>query len=303
MNSLLFAESSTVASLIREDLDQHRDKNTIKRSIQIKDEDFKKSDPAQLLALLSPYEKDENQLVRRFAYIYDIKIAKTHPTPQVRQEVTSRLLDAFYDRNFDYSGNIGGRLLEFQEKDFNTQSKNILFQAVTDEKAGAGTIKLCGVANITDALPILEELLFDEEKYVKQARYEVEATWYVKKGWDARLARARMGVQADIKKCIELIELEKNFHIRVTNLLHDVGYIRQPAAISVLKKYLDCDERLSPIEGHTLGEPVAGYVINILADCLTDFPIERREQRGYKAEEIQLCREWMAKQKEWNIRR
>ncbi len=85
------------------------------------------------------------------------------------------------------------------------------------------------------------------------------------------------------------------------NLFRDIGYIRQPEAIEFLKTYVFSDETIGQVSPPVPGEPVASYVIDILADCLENFPIEKRKGRGYKPEEMDLCRKWMSEQKEWKI--
>jgi hypothetical protein len=153
-----------------------------------------------------------------------------------------------------------------------------------------------------DQLPTLEKLLIGEMRH--QARVQKGAagfTWYYTAGWAARLARARMGVREDIERCLELVESVQDANERVLRLFHDVGYIRQPQAIEYLKTYFLSDLRLPPTNSGELGEPVANYLMPILANALRDFPVASREGRTYSEEERETCRKWMAEQKGWDI--
>ena len=113
-----------------------------------------------------------------------------------------------------------------------------------------------------------------------------------------------MGVQEDIDRCLELVEGEDDEVERVLRLLDDVGYIRQPAAIKYLRRYLNSEGRLPPQSGPSdPGQKYASFVMSILADCLSNYPVKKDEGHSYKQEEIDLCRQWMAQQTSWKIRR
>ncbi len=262
--------------------------------LKITEEQLRRADPCQVLNLLSKYENDPCWPVREQTYRQEFYFARQQSEPWIKQEVVYRLVKAFVDPNLGLSGQACTWLLTFRDKDFNNEAKIIIRKAM--EKPGKRTVLICGVANMQEELPNLKKLLVDELEHEKKTR----EPWWFQLSWRARLARARMGVEEDIKKCIELVETEKNTHIRVTRLLHDIGYIRQPDAIDLLMKYVFSDERLEKLKPTDPGEPVASYVIDILAECLRDFPVKKGGRR-YKQEEIEICRKWMQEQKEWKI--
>ena len=110
-----------------------------------------------------------------------------------------------------------------------------------------------------------------------------------------------MGIKDDIDKCIELSESEKDENERVLRILPNIGYIRQPESVKYLNKYLQSDKRLLPTNPGSLGESYASRILHIFAESFENFPIQKREQRGYRQDQIDLCRKWMAEQKEWKI--
>ena len=296
---VLAQEPNDVSRALSTLMSQARDS---KPMLSISDAQLKAANPSQILNLLTVYEKDTDWSVKRMAYHYEMQLARLHPTPEIKQEVTLRLIKELVDPNSSNSRHFYKWLKSFSKDDFNNTSKTLIRQSLSRIKPGSKKTRIvlaCGVANVTDQLSRLEEMLIDEVAYSKRTGQK----WYRTEGWCARLARARMGIKEDIDKCIELVNSTKHKGLGVLNLLHDIGYIRQPAAINFLKNYVDSDKLLSPVKPTAPGEPVAAYVIDILTVCLVDFPIERREGRGYKQHEIELCRKWMAKQTEWKIRR
>lgn len=267
----------------------------------ISDEQLKAADPQAVLSLLAPYEKDPAWTVRRLAHLYGVRLADLHPIPEVRQEVTKRLVEAIVNPDLHWSPQPYKWLLTFKAGDFNSQTKTLIRQSLMKDRHidQKSLVLIVGVANIREELPRLKKLLIDEVAYKNDPNSFTK--WYYTLGWKARLARARMGVEEDINRCIELVETEKFKGLGALNLLHDLAYIRQPATIDVLKEYVFSDERLSPVKPTAPGEPVAAYVIDILADCISNLPIKKRDGRGYKQDEIELCRKWMSEQTEWEI--
>ncbi len=264
---------------------------------------LKAADPNHVLALLAPYEKDPEPFVRDLAYRYGVRLAATHPVPHIREEVTKRLVEASITHSW---GQAGTQLMYFTARDFNNQTKALIRQMMAEDphRVSSVGIKLCGVANIQDQLPRLKELLIDEMEYQAQADKMGDKKWYYTTGWQARLARARMGVKEDIEKCIQLVkQTEESVDRKVTVLLPQIAYIRQPQALECLKEYFLSDEQLAPTNAGAAEEPLSKYLMSELADCLTNFPIKKRASRGYKASEIELARTWMMQQKEWKIRR
>lgn len=298
---LLGKEDSDIALLLKAKMEQARGPaRELKVDIRITDDKLEAADPQDVLATLAPYEKDSEWSVRHMAHIIIARVADAHPITQVRREVATRLVRAQLSGTDKGAGRL---LMNFTAKDFNDESKALIRQALAEANiakvGGDPSIWLCAVANMQEELPRLKQLLIDELAYSTDPKMRHSPKWYFTSGWAARLARARMGVKADIEKCLKLVDTIESVDKKVTILLHDVGYIRQPAAIEYLKKYFLSDLRLSARGG--IGEPVAKYLMPILADCLRDFPVESREGRTYTDEEIDLCRKWMSGRTKWNI--
>jgi len=265
----------------------------------LSNQQLKTVDPNYLLRVLEPYQNDQTWTVRRLTYWYEFRLAQAQPIRKVRQEVVQRLVKASITSSVKQ---VNKWLLTFMEQDFTQDVKEMIRQSLQRDKVNRWHILICGVARIDDQLPILEKMLIDEMEYqAKVEKQRVGKKWYYTTGWSARLARARMGVKEDINKCLQLVETVENLDRRVITLLRDVGYTRQPEAIEFLQRYLESQQRLSPVKPTAPGQPVASYVLDILIDCLKDFPIERKPGRGYKWKQIEQAREWMKEQKKWDI--
>ncbi len=291
------------AELLKLKLNQARSSaGEITQDIRITDEMLKNSDPNEVLEVLAPYENDPEWSVRHMNHLFLVSLANLHPYPKIRQEAAGRLVKATFVSSDRRAGML---LLDFTANDFNDQSKDLIRQALTNVNKGyiGGDISvwLCGVANIQDQLPLLEELLVDEDKYQTDPNMKHGPRWYYTTAWAARLARARMGVKEDINRCIELAESEQDSTQRVLRILPKIGYIRQPEAIKYLQQYLESNKRLPPINPIFPGELYASRAMHILAKSLKNYPVKRKEGRNYTQEEIELCRAWMSKQKHWEI--
>ena len=290
---VLSNESPNIENIMKSLIETARIKENPPK-IKISDEQIKAADPNKILEVLAPYEKDPDWPVRNMTHNNLIIIANLHSNNiKVRQEVTKRLVEAEFDR----SDRGAYRKMNLTTKDFNNQSKTFIRQAIVtankEKTGGDSSVWLCGIANIQEELSRLEELQKDKDKVRGLA-------WYYTTGWAAQLARARMGVKEEIQDSVNRIENEIDKNER-WQLLDNLGYIRQPEAINILKKYLDSDKKLPIANEINSGELYASYVIDILSDCLKDFPIKKKPGRSYSLEQINIVRKWMSEQKEWKI--
>jgi len=84
-------------------------------------------------------------------------------------------------------------------------------------------------------------------------------------------------------------------------ILPQIAYIRQPEGIEYLNRYLDSDLRLPPTDPVEKGEPVARWVLDMLAGCIKDFPVEKKPGRSYAQDDVETARKWMADKSNWKI--
>jgi hypothetical protein len=287
---------ANIESRIAGIMNNHRENRPFKG---LTDQELVTADANDLLRILGAYEDDQAWVVRRLSCWYQYRLAQVHPEAMVREEVVRRLVKASVSGSVKQANKW---LLTFTANDFNEDSKQLIREALKKEKVNRWHVLLCGVADMKEQLPFLGKLLIDElEHQAKEQRGEEGFDWYYTTGWAARLARARMGVESDIKKCLELVDTVEDPDRRVVTLLPDIGYIRQPQAIEYLQKYLESEKRLSPVKPTVQGELHASRAMHILIASVRDFPVKMMKTRGYRREEIEQARKWMREQKPWNI--
>jgi hypothetical protein len=301
------ADPNDVCSRLLKHLNQTRSGEVI--SVIVSVEELKRADPQRVLSLLAEYEKDAHLGVRHSVYYYEYAIATAHPQPEVRHEVGERLVRAVVDPNDRRMRAKATKfVLSFTSEDFSDAAKGMLRSALLRKNVHFSEVLVCGVADMKEQLGQLQALVIDELAYAEEAKRTGNKEWYYTTGWAARLARARMGVTEDIERCIKLVddEIEQGGYFEgrvgtpVTQLLRDIAYIRQAPAIEYLQRQLGSSRKLWGAHGDP-SEPVASYVLDLLADCLKDFPIEKRPGRWYSPEEIEQVQNWMGQQKPWNI--
>ena len=266
---------------------------------------MKRANPHELLSFLEPYISSQDVRVRSQALGLQVKVAELHPSRQVRQEIVQSLVGGLTsegqtDRRFHRK--YAQFLLNFTQDDFSEHAKAAIVEALQAREPSWRLVLVSGVAQIKETLRRLEEFLFDEVAYANDPNMRLAPEWYFTLGWHARLARARMGVQADVEKCLVLLDTLDDVRV-FTMSLSDLAYMRQPEAIECLKRYFLSDLRLAPANPGGMGEPVSNYLMPIMADCLSNFPVKRRDARNYSQQERERCRRWVTEQKEWKIRR
>lgn len=250
------------------------------------------ADPKVLLKVVEPYEKDPSPEVRHLAYTLTWQAGRRGDAA-VRQQVLARQLEAVEDPAPLVSQHAAKRVLDFPADAFDDKAKAAIRKQLEQPTPRREMVLAAGVADLRDELPRLEALLIDESAYERGPH---SGKWYGTTGWAARLARARLGVQADVARVIELVEAERDAVTRVTLLLKDLGYTRQPAALAKVREYLDSDERLPTTKPTAPGTPYAQYAIDVLALHVDDFPVGKREPGLYSEAQITAAREWMRAQ-------
>lgn len=269
--------------------------------ISIDSKDITAGETNTVLEILKSYENDTSPRVRERALTYGWSIAKDNPDPGLRREVVSRLVNGLNDPDNLVWQHAGEHLRDFNEKDFTDTTRTVLHQLFIkgDPERINYVIRVIGVANMKEEMDKFGELLIDETK-IDSSRLR-----YGSAGWAARLARARMGSKADIAHVIELVDMVPHNITRVTYLLHHIGYIRQPEAIEVLKRYLNSDERLPRVKDTVPGSRYCQYALGLLTQIIEEFPVKRNDIGIYSQSEIDQARKWMKNKKNWinSIRR
>jgi len=284
-------------STLEEYMNRIRDPGLPATTAEITDRQILNSHPAEVLALLEPYETDVDRRIRHAAYDLVWRTGKLHSNPAINEVVILKLIP-IGEPDAGLASLWNRRVMSFSKDDFTPKLEQIIRRSIEDHPTSL-TILLAGVAGIAGELESLRELANDpgggRGEHVNHSSLP----------WAARCARARCGAIDEIQRCLEYVDSQISHGVGAaepsTLLLPYIGYIRQPQTILFLKRFLDTDERMVPVKSTASGERYCQVAAYVLADCLEGFPVERREGRGYSQEEIERCREWMAEQDEWKI--
>jgi hypothetical protein len=265
---------------------------------------LKQSDPNQSLALLKGHVTGEKGKGMR-AVLYINRVAQLHPQAEVRKQVADILVMHCSDQQ------VGRRCYEYlikgyQAKDFSESSKDFIRQNLHKTTSSVykynRIIRLSGMANMQDQLPRLNEVIAKDTEH-RESLKPFEIPWNFTKTWEARLAKARMGIKEDIDWCVSKIKEEIDNSPRYSVFLFDdLGYIRQPESVELLKEYFLSNRKLPQTE---VEEPFASYLMPIMQQNLIDFPELRDIEtlRYSTPEEINACKDWVRNQTTFDIRR
>ncbi|MFH0980927.1 MAG: hypothetical protein V2A79_05250 [Planctomycetota bacterium] len=246
--------------------------------------------PQEVLGLLRSYERSPSARVREQAYTLGWRVGRASNDATVRREVAARLVSGCGDPEALVWQHACQHLLSFEETDFSPAAKENIQRLFHEDPPKPAVVRLVGVAGLREELPRIGALVSDKAAHDSSAQ---SGRWYGTVSWAARLARARLGFQEDVPHILRLVESEKDPVIRVTVLLHDLAYTRQPAAIEVVRQYLDSEESLPRVKETALGTKYAQYAIDILAEQLPDCPVLKKYVGAYTEAEVVQAREWM----------
>ena len=247
-------------------------------------------EPDIVLRMLREFEQHESSKVRFILYDLEVQLAYQDISPELQRNIIERLT---WMVCFEHEDGIPGIIRNFADvvgtsDDFTEQAKAWIRERLTTKQPRSQVILLSGIADLQDQIPRLKALRADDEDYAAIADDDDEQAFLIVRGWQARLALARLGSQEDIQHCIQKIETSPDFVVRVTYLLQQYGYIRQPDTIKRLQYYLEKDDL---IDGRT---PCGVYARDILVDIVEGFPINA---------DLATARAWMQAQTEFKIKR
>ncbi len=264
-----------------------------KQATHEENEFIRTADPERAFEALRAFEEDDSPEVRSYVYwIEGSLLFRGHPPFELRRRIIERFVramcvepDAIADSLYDME------LWKMTADDFTNQAKNWIRTHLQKQEPRTYVMLLSGLADLQDQIPRLKELRAEEADYAVAVADTSDALTYLNivRGWQARLALARLGSQEDIAHCIEKIEAAPDAYIQVRQLLPYYGYIRQPEVIPILQRYLERDDVID--EGYT---PAGRYAQKILEEIVEGFPAKT---------DLATARAWMRAQMEFTITR
>jgi hypothetical protein len=210
-----------------------------------------------------------------------------------RQQAVRYLLMGANKEQSALSDQILRWLQVFTRTDFDYTSLYFLRRLPWTTDDASDVLRLVGIAELRDLIPQLQALAVEFESAAKRRPFYAASD-----EWASLLALSRMGDEAATARVIEQVEREKDIIVRATLLYKDVGYTRQ-RAFDFLRSRLATDERLPRIEESIPGIPEALYVIQVFAERLANFPMNKMD---FVDADIEPVRKWAANQMSWDIK-
>jgi len=291
------------------------------------DQIVEKYGPA-LIPYIDDYSTDPCDKVRWHGYVLVWRIGLDANDLEVRQKIVTGLVRAVRDDAYN-SGYLAHWLLRFASTDFSEASRQVVREVLVRVMGESRVeprediILLAGVADLKSELPRLKQFIDEHEGKLKQQHEENLAQWratvekmrerrrayyadtLLKQYWQSSLvwaalrARARMGVKADIARCIDLVESHPDEDYRVVRLLRELSYVRQPEVVDYLHTYLKSDKREAYKGRDVVRATYAQHAAIALGQMLRGFPWKK--DYAPNQEMVDRCRKWMAEQKEWDV--
>ncbi len=256
-----------------------------------------KAYPETVLALLDEFAVDPMPRIRGLVCGQYWRVGNLSSDRTVRRSISERLLrmcddpsPGVWQQAYRFLHGLKRKTLE--REDYSDASLAQVRQLFHERPRRRYAILLVGHLKLHEELPALAELLIDDSDVEKITKV---VGWYGGTSWHARLARARMGVEDDIDRVIELVDKEPNPIVKVGTLLPFLGYTRQPKVFSYVATFLDGDGRMPACKPPHIGPAHAQYAMHVLAQHASDFPVAEKNVGGYTDGDIARAKEWAKK--------
>lgn len=294
------AQQDLIAESLEQQLVLLMDQQRAHEALSVDTKQLVAAHGARLISALEPYLEDPSERVRwqACALLWRLN-AETSLGERDRRRIVDGLVHALDDPEALVWQKAAGWLLSFTEADFSESAKQALHGLLTQRRSASirDLALIVGVANMRSKLPLLEGLLIDEREFEQGPH---AGRWYGTDSWAARRVRARMGIEADITRCLELVEAEPDKIVRYGTLFGHLQYLRQPQVIPMLARYLNSDEPPLFQSHDSQLAPASSWAAAALGQMLRGFPV-KKEVGNLTQEDITRCRRWMAAQQTWDL--
>lgn len=249
---------------------------------------IRQAPPLEVISELDKYRNDPDERVQSSAVSYTLGTAVLSGKLPVLQAAVISILDtAAREPSNAVTRNATQRLLIFPRAAFAEKARQTVHKMFMAKEPDASVLLLIGIVEDQSAKIRLQEL---GKEMVATELDPKAGRWWGTRPWAAHLALARLGDAAEIKFCIDAVEAEKNDVIRVSRLLKDLDYIRQPATVKVLIRYLLSDGAIPESFPDVPRAPYANYALNRLSESIEDFPQWKKNDGAG---------DWLARARAW----
>ena len=247
----------------------------------------------EVLTALSPYFSDTLSAIRAKAYYLAKQIGTHSQDKAIRQQVVDQLTGGLQDEDSGIIGRVHGYLTAFSPTDFTAPSRQTITAQLSQSPAHLSRLlKLVGTLNLTEQVPILQNLL---------------PSLSARDQWAAQLALARLGDPEALTTVLAHVKQEPVNDDVVYELLPDLVYTRQKAALDYLVTIVQSDEKNCQSADPEAEQPIlCGYrVLELLAPVIQDFPLAVDESGDLAVSDypsaLQQARRWLREHNDYQI--
>jgi hypothetical protein len=254
-----------------------------------------------IISLVSEYKNHPVELVRSRVIGLAAQVAFKDSSEEIQKRaikmfVENVINDIYHNSKFSIKYLINLSRLEYYDESM----KEMIRRGFREHEKTRERILLIGIAGLRDLIPDLQKIVDEDPDYTKKHDRWVSPQWY------AHCALARLGVEASIQHCIDMVESVESVDKRLMFRMKYIAYMRQPAGMRVLKKYLDSDGMDSSGDFRLSH---AQRVYDLLERTMDDFPVMEKIPKGsihktrkeIRDDTINEARAYMADEANWKI--
>ena len=248
---------------------------------------------AEVVTALPLYYSDTIPEVRAQAYYLAKQVGTYSQDEAIRQQVTSQLVGGLSDEESGITGQVHSYLTAFGPADFTSEARQQIAVLLPQRPAHfSRLLKLVGTLNMTDQIPTLRNLL---------------PSLSARERWTAQLALARLGDREALANVLARVKRELVNDDVVYELLPDLVYTRQKAAIDYLITIVQSNEKNCESADPEAEENIlCGYrVLELLAPVIEDFPLTVDESGDLAVSDypkaLQEAREWLKEHGDYEV--
>ena len=245
------------------------------------------------LTALAPYSFDTLASVRQQAYYLTKQVGTHSQDNAIRQQAVDQLTAGLRDEDSGVTGRIYSYLEGFTPADFSPKARQSVGNLLSERPPHLSQLlRLVGTLNLREQAATLRNLLPDLS---------------ARERWTAQLALARLG---DAEALASVMNRAKRYPVNddvVYELLPDLVYTRQKAALDYLVSIVQSDEKNCTSANPEAEENIScGYrVLELLAPVIQSFPLTVDKSGDLAVDDypqaLQQAQQWLNQNTDYQV--